>query len=282
MFTTIIIGVDGAAGGEDAVALAKRLASPSSTLIAASVAIVEGHPTHGANRDFDHRAVQEAQDRLERVLEAHPELEGEVLVAASVGHGLHAAAERHDAGLLVVGSCRRGPVGRVFAGDDARGTVRDASCPVAVAPTGFAEHPRPIDVVGLGWDGSPQSEAALDVARAIAEAAHGHVRALEVVGLPLWPVPEASMAGRDVARQVAEANVTVGALEGVEGHAVSGLAVDELTRFAADVGVLVVGSRQRGPLGRVVIGSTSEGLTRRCPTPLVVVPRTRQPAVTGS
>lgn len=278
MFATIIIGVDGGAGGRDAIALARRLGAPSSSLLAVSLALLEGHPLHGVNRDFDARLHDAAEERLREVLADEPRLEGHVFTAGSVAGGLHAAAERHDADLIVVGSCRRGAVGRVLAGDDARATLRDAPCPVAIAPVGYADEEHAVRVVGLGWDGSPQAEAALDLARAIADDAHAHLRALEVVGVPLWPVPEASMAGQEIAAEVATASATVEALEGVEGRAVSGLAVDELARFAEDVDVLVVGSRQRGPLGRIVIGSTSEGLTRHCPKPLVVVPRLRQPA----
>jgi nucleotide-binding universal stress UspA family protein len=277
MFATIIIGVDGGDGGADALALAKRLAGPESRLVATCVAVVEGHPARGANQDDDPRAHAAAVERLRPVLDADPRLEGEILVGSSVAAGLHAAAGRHDADLIVIGSCRRGAVGRILAGDDTRATLRDAPCPVAVAPVDHAVADHPLDVVGVGWDGSPQSEAALDVARAVAGEAHARLRALEVIGLPLWPVPDASMAGQEIAAEVAEAAATVGGLPGVEGTSITGLAVDELARFARELDLLVVGSRQRGPLGRVVIGSTSEGLTRHCPTPLIVVPRTRQP-----
>lgn len=279
MFGTIIIGVDGGAGGADALALARRLATPSSHLVAISLAIVDGHPSRGANRDFDAGDHDAAENRLRAVRAEDPQLGGEVLIAGTVAAGLHAAAERHDADLIVIGSCHRGALGRVLAGDDTRATLRDSPCPVAIAPVGYAQTAGPIGIVGVGWDGSPQSEVALEVARAIAGDVGGHVRALEVVGVPLWPVPEASMAGQELAAEAAQAAATVGSLEGVEGSSVTGLAVDELTRFADTVDVLVVGSRQRGGLGRVVIGSTSEGLTRHCPRPLIVVPRTRQPAV---
>lgn len=276
MFGTIIIGIDGGPGGADALALAKRLAGPATTLVATSVAVVDGHPSRGANRDYDAAAQSAAVERLRPVLDADPRLEGEVLVGGSPGAALHAAAERHDADLIVIGSCRRGAVGRILAGDDTRGTLRDAPCPVAIAPVDYAVGDHPIDAVGIGWDGSPQAEAALELARAIAGDAHARLRALEVVGLPLWPIPEGSLAGEELAAEVVRAQASIDSLPDVEGVSITGLAVDELSRFAREVDLLVVGSRQRGPLGRVVIGSTSEGLTRHCPTPLLVVPRARQ------
>jgi nucleotide-binding universal stress UspA family protein len=282
MFATIIIGVDGGDGGADAVALATSLATPSTKLLAVSLALVDTHPSRGANRDFDHVLHEQAAARLTHATDGNARLEGEVLFAATVGAGLHAAAERHDADLIVVGSCRRGPLGRVLAGDDAKATVRDAPCAVAIAPAGYAQDPKPLRTVGLGWDGTPQSEHALEVARAIAAEAHAEILALEVVGLPLWPVPEASMAGQELATEVADAKATVGALPGVSGRVVTGLATEELMRFAHDVDLMIVGTHHRSPLNRVVIGSTAEGLARHCPCPLVVVPRTAQPALAGS
>ena len=61
------------------------------------------------------------------------------MFARSVGSGLHQLGTDYGADLLVVGSSSRGPVGRVLAGDDARGTVSGAACPVAVAPHAYAE-----------------------------------------------------------------------------------------------------------------------------------------------
>jgi len=56
MVSRIIIGVDGAGGGLDALALSRRIASPATELIAVSVATVRSHPAHGVNFDFDRDA----------------------------------------------------------------------------------------------------------------------------------------------------------------------------------------------------------------------------------
>jgi nucleotide-binding universal stress UspA family protein len=74
-----------------------------------------------------------------------------------VGRGLHELREVIEADLLVVGSSRRGLLGRVLIGDDTRAALNGAPCAVAIAPTGFASEPAVMRKVGVGYDGSPES-----------------------------------------------------------------------------------------------------------------------------
>jgi len=60
---------------------------------------------------------------------------------------------------------------------------------------------------------------------------------------------------------------------GVEGHAVYGLAGEELAAFGDQVDILVVGSRGYGPVKRLVLGSTSDYLERHARCSLLVLPR---------
>jgi nucleotide-binding universal stress UspA family protein len=66
----------------------------------------------------------------------------------------------------------------------------------------------------------------------------------------------------------------------VEGIAVSGGPREELTRFADDVDLLIVGSRGYGPLGCVLHGSVSSYLERHVASALLILPRdpTQAPA----
>lgn len=278
MFSTIVVGVNGAGGGADAMALAQRLASPDSELVAVSVAVVGPHLSSGANLDADRDARQEAQARLEVVREQEPNVHGEVLTARSVADGLHDATERFEADLIVIGSSRRAARAQIFAGDDTRGTLRGAPCPVAMAPRDFALRSTAITTIGVGWDGGPEADRALDIANALAADVGAHVHALAVVGMPAWPVADVTPAVMEVPADVQRADERRTALESVEVTTATGVAVDELAHFAGEVDLLVVGSRQRGLLGRVALGSTSEQLTRRCVRPLIVVPRTLQQA----
>jgi hypothetical protein len=62
-------------------------------------------------------------------------------------------------------------------------------------------------------------------------------------------------------------------LDGVEGRVAVGAPGDELVAFGDEVDLLVVGSRGRGPLRRLILGSTSLHLTREARCPLLIIPR---------
>jgi nucleotide-binding universal stress UspA family protein len=72
---------------------------------------------------------------------------------------------------------------------------------------------------------------------------------------------------------ISEANERLGALEGVAGRAVYGLAGEELAAFGDEVQLLVVGSRGYGPMKRLILGSTSNYLERHARCSLLVLPR---------
>lgn len=273
----IVAGINGAEGGVDALALARRLAPPSAEIIAVTVAVLDGHPSRAVSLDYDARIRQDALLRLDELRSEDADLEVETQEGASVGAGLHAAAERLDADLLVVGSCRRGLVGRIFAGDDVRQTLRGAPCPVAVAPRDVALTDTPIGTIGLGWDAGPEADEALGFARTLAAGTGAELHALSVVAMPPWEAT-GDTTTPEVAAAVEHVQGLLDALDDVETTTVTGRAPDELATFAAEVDVLVVGSHQRGPAGRIAMGSASEHLARESTRPLVVVPRSRHPA----
>ena len=188
------------------------------------------------------------------------------MFAPSVGSGLQQLGADCGADLLVVGSSSRGPAGRVLAGDDARGTVSGAACPVAVAPHAYAKRSDEIKAIGVAYDGGAEAAAALAVARELAAAHRARLLALTVVARVPGAVRRVRIleqAARDSLRQ----------LEGVEGRVAVGAPPDELVAFGDELDLLVVGSRGRGPLRRLILGSTSLHLTREARCPLLVIPR---------
>ena len=135
---------------------------------------------------------EESHTLLEQELSA-VDLEAELLsvVSQSPGRGLHEQAERQGADLLVVGSCSHGTFGRAMLGDDTRAALNGAPCAVAIASRGYAEHHNAISNLGVAYNQSPESTAALAVARELAAPTKATVHALEVVSLPpdrlRWP-----------------------------------------------------------------------------------------------
>jgi nucleotide-binding universal stress UspA family protein len=277
MFSHVMVGVDTRSGGRDAVALARQLMAPGGELTLAHVdddcaAIFE------RNVEFGYDAAgHEATTRLleQECRDAGAGVRLRRLSAASTGEGLHRLAEAQGADLLVVGSSRRGRLGRAMAGSDTRDSLNGASCAVAIAPLGFAAHQRRPRTIGVAYDGSRESEAALAAARDLAARDGAAIRACEVVSLPSYAYASVYAVGwaENITASVADAQVRLALLEGVDGQAVYGITGEELASFSRDVDVLIVGSRGYGPARRLIHGSTSNYLLGHARCALLVLPR---------
>ncbi len=276
MFKSVIVGVDGRPTGRDAIELARRLVGPEGLLTLANVHSGQLRPSHAVTPGAVAGERAASHELLERELAA-AEVEAELVsvAALSPGRGLHDLAEERHADLLVVGSCGRGLLGRAMLGDDTRGALNGAPCAVAVAARGYAEHPLPLANVGVGYDGSPESEAALAAAREVAAQHRSKLVALEVVSIPTYSftglTPPAL--GETIEALLSDARQRMGELKDVDGRAVYGLPGEELAVFSGQLDLLVVGSRNYGPLRRLVLGSTSDYLERHARCSLLVLPR---------
>lgn len=265
MFKNLLVGVDGRPNGRDAIALAGRLIAPDGKLTLAHV-----HSGETAEE------LAECEELLEQE-RIRADVTGELLsvIGESPGRGLHQTAEELGADLLVVGSCRHGAFGRVMLGDDTRSALNGAPCAVAIASRGYAENLKPLARVGVGYNFSPESRAALEVARRLAAPTRASVYALEVLAITTYAynglVP--ILMGEDMDARLKEANERLKELRGVQGRAVCGLTGEELAAFGDEVDILVIGSRGYGPIRRLVLGSTSDYLERRARCSLLVLPR---------
>jgi nucleotide-binding universal stress UspA family protein len=275
MFENVLVGVDGRPGARDAIALARSLVQPGGELTFARIYSGGYAPSHIITPGLVREDLLQAEDELAAELAASG-VEAGLLVrqAPSPGQGLHELAEERGSDLLVLGSCRRGFFGRVMLGDDTRAALNGAPCAIALAPAGYAEHRGPFATIGVAHDGSPESDAALQAARALAARIGASVRALRVVSWPTYMytgiIPPV---GESVDELIRAADAEVQALPGVDARAEYGIPGEELARFSGEVDLLILGSRNYGPLHRMMVGSTSRHLQRHARGPLLILPR---------
>jgi len=275
MFKKVLVGSDGRSGGRDAIALAGRLLDSDGEITLVRVfsgALTPSHAiTPGLVAEERERALEGIEkDRSDAGIEAN------VMACEGVSPGrvLHEVAEQQGADLLVLGSCHRGAFGRSLLGDDTRESLNGAPCAVAVAPGGYADRPAPFATIGVGYDGSTESRAALDLAREIAAPTGARIELRQVLHFPTYIytglIPPV---GEGIDEIVRDADAEMKKIEGVEAKAEYGLPGEDLASFSREVDLLIVGSRGYGPVGRLIHGSTSNYLQRHARGPLIVLPR---------
>jgi len=290
MFGKTIVCVDEPSGRRDAIALAKQLVAPDGKLMLAHVVSTStweplasrapyaaGERMKPADHDRAVELLRTARDQAG--LASHRSISLRVVWSPWVGRGLHEFADIEDADLLVLGSSRRGMLGRVLLGDHTRAALNGAPCAVAVAPVGYCDHFGAVRRIGVGYDGSPESETALEVATRLAAAQHAELSACTAVTVPLPTIGPGPLPLSDVIEPLLHnARERLAELGGVEALAGYGPPVEVLASYSASVDLLVVGSRSYGPIGRLVHGSTSDELARTARCALLVLPRSARRA----
>jgi nucleotide-binding universal stress UspA family protein len=249
---------------------------------------------------------EDARALAERVVER----DGGVLDVVQIEKGspaevLRELAEKGEADLIVLGSTHRAALGAVAPGSVAEHLLRGARCRLVIAPKGYARAsamlaaerageeandvpegtPLPylrdeLAVTAVGFDGGPESRAALAEAAVLAGRFGGSLRVIGVatpvpapapgvVGAPLPPEAGADFQSR-LHDAVAELPDELRALPIYE----KGDPVAKLLEHAGEgVDLLVLGSRGYGPVLRLIAGSVSVRVIRHAPCPVLIVPR---------
>ena len=289
MFKKVIVGVDERGGGRDAITLAQNLVGQGGTLMLTNVITRDPYLYPGVSaayaaaeradslEELEQRALPFLEDARGRAKAATTGIEVSLqcVESPSAGRGLHELAEAEGADLIVLGSSRRGLLGRALIGDDTRAALNGAPCAVAISPLGYSERPVNMDKIGVAYNASPESEHALEVARDLATEHGAELSAFEAVS-----GPTAADAGPRTLREaidlaVERARERIARLGDIEPHAAYGAAAEELAVYSGSLDLLVVGSRGYGPLGRLIHGSTSQKLARSARCPLLVLTRAR-------
>jgi len=274
MFDRVIIGIDEQRLGRDEIVLGQRLVRPGGELTLAHVHGGYPIPAWGANAEFTASERERAQRLLEQArAQAGIDARLDSIGAPSVGRALHELAEQRGADLLVVGSTRRGLLGRVLLGDDTSAAINGAPCAVAIAPAGYAESGPGLHEIGVAYNGSTESKQALSAARRLAEQHDARLSAFEAICPPPSIAGLNPVSGRAIRHAVEQARDRIEALGGIEAHAAYGDPTEELAVYSSSIGLLVIGSRDYGPLGRLVHGSTTHELLRCARCPLLVLTR---------
>ncbi len=280
----VLVGIDGTSSGLEALSLASALA----VLTGAPLVLGAVHGFESMTSTFGGTSWPPHEEADKWLREAEHRL-GDAIpwrsvttMAATVAHGLTLLAETEDAAILVIGSSRRGPVGRALAGSGVARVLHGAPCAVAIVPHGWRLQPpdKPL-TFGVAFDGGPESHEALALAARLAEAPHASLRILTAVQLlspahPLFAATGASYTGwvrerADYAEQIA--HEAAAGIDGAEVDVLHGDAVQCLCDASSSLDLLVAGSRRYGPLRSTLLGAVSTSLVERAHCPVLIVPR---------
>jgi len=285
----IAVGIDGHPEGRDAAVLGAKVART----VGAELMLVAVHPDPLVvlPKELDWAGAHAQAEALLRETrdELAPEARIDVETDWSVPRALERVVMRERRDLLVVGSSREGPEGRVRIGTRTRQLLYDGKCAVAVAPRGYGgstEHP--LRVIAAGYDGGAEAQRALALAGAIAAAAGARLLVRGVVDDRL-PTAGWTQSGREhvmiMWRQVLEPEVVAlraDAEQAVEAsgaeaelEVLTGAPADVLGELSAQVDLIVIGSRRWGTVERVFLGSVGERLMHDASCPILVVPRSQ-------
>lgn len=282
----IAVGVDGYPEGRDAVTLGRAIAEATG----AELMLVAVHldPLVVLPNGLGYTSLR--KEAVERLRSARDSLAPDAQIVAetdlSIPRALHRVVRREHRDLLVVGSSRHAAPGHVRIGKRTRQLLCHFECALAIAPRGMrARPPALLRKIGVGYDGGPESDAAVALATTIANGAGAELRICSVVDDRV-PVLLRSPLGELIAMEWAEAISeeerrlrvqavrAAAALEGTPTPEVHrGRPADALLAFSGDVDLLVIGSRRWGPVARVLLGSTGEALLHDAACPVVAVPR---------
>jgi nucleotide-binding universal stress UspA family protein len=280
MFDTILAGSTGSRGrGAASLAQAIAAATGSRLLLVgvrwdAPLGLTEAHP-----RAALEHGLRDVRDALA------PDAQTQIATDISAAHALRRIAKDEHAGLVVVGSRRRAALQRLASGHAALHVLHGAPCAVAVAPDHLPPC-RGLSRIGVGIDGTPESDVALDMAIELARLADAHLVLLSVAS-DVYAGSPTLVAGAeylDSYREILDARVrqaqagidaALRSCEGIsaEGDVQVGDPASELIALGAHCDLLVLGSRRPGPFRRLALGSTSERVIHHAESPVLVPPR---------
>jgi nucleotide-binding universal stress UspA family protein len=219
--------------------------------------------------------------------EVMPDARVVVRTDVSVARALRSVVARQHRDLLVVGSSHKAAEGSVRIGKRARQLIGYAGCALAIAPRGMHNKTDiPLNRIGVGYEGGPESGAALSLAASIAGAAGAQLHVVGVVDdrakAARWSPSGAQALAPELDARVRAELELLRDRAVTEAHSLDptarvevrrGRPADALLDLCADVDLLVIGSRRWGAVARLLLGSTGESLAYHATCPILIVPR---------
>lgn len=284
----ILVGVDGSQAALEAVSWAVREAGLRDTelrvvhvMVAWPLEMTEDAPYADVGRWMRDGATSMLTDALNRAREEDSRVGVESSLLPGDPRGVLIKAAQ-DADLLVVGSHGRDGFSGMLLGSVALGVAGHTACPVAVIRRTPA---RPGGEVVVGVDGSVAGASAIEFAFAEASLRGAGLRAVHAWNQPVAGGGPFALASAEEAAE-GERRLLAEALAGwgerypdvkVTEQMEDGHPVDVLKNASAQADLLVVGSRGRGGLAGLLLGSVSHSLLQHAVCPLVVTPAVTAP-----
>jgi nucleotide-binding universal stress UspA family protein len=278
----LIVGYDGGSTGADALAFGRRWGSASGT----TPVVVTVHPGQtplGPGRtDAEWNAYQ--REEAEALLAEARGLLGDAaeyrsVDASSPAHGLSDLVEAGDC-VLVLGARRARGLRRTYPGSNAQRLLHGSASPVTIVPSDYAEREDTgLRRVTVAYLDTPDGQAALSAGARFARQLGADLEVLTVVPDTRRHAGEPSRFGTEQRADYQQAlDRAVAAVDGVRatGRLADGPVVDTLVDIdAGQTDLLVCGSRDYGPVARVLLGGVSGRVVRHSRVPVTVVPRAR-------
>jgi nucleotide-binding universal stress UspA family protein len=287
---TIIVGVDASEHSEDAIAFASTLGRDSNARVVVACAFrPDDSPRPVRDPEFQTTAQQQAQQIAWRMSHRLEGIEpGRIRTCAvemsSRDHGLHELAASEAAAIVIVGASHAGSFAHLLPSGIGARLLHDAAFAVAVIPDGYRTHAdQPIRRIGVAYDGSAESRAALVAAVAAVHAFGGELEVITVLSARVFATPT-MMGGpgyinvdEEFGREAREELDTILAgLPGdllAEGTILDGRPAHQLTRHTKRLDLLLLGSRGYNPLHALLADGVSGRVLRDAHCPVIAVPR---------
>jgi nucleotide-binding universal stress UspA family protein len=184
--------------------------------------------------------------------------------------------------MLVVGARGLGGFSGLLLGSVSQRCLHGAIVPTVIVRAGAAREPTGTVVVGI--DGSPHADAALrwaldEARRRSAALTVVHTYPAPLTGGPLSAMQADSPALGEAAARLTTTAIAAAGASGVETTAlvVCGSAAGALVEAGDRADLVVVGSRGRGAVSRLLLGSVATQVVQHARGPVVVVPSPTAP-----